>query len=257
MEPQSTSSHRGVCSRIGETLQTDKHCVYFVSYTYFRTDPEVKSPEQAAPVATATPSPKQDHVSFDSSTKKPLDLFILQAARILNVITRPKSEVRKYQDVYYTVTTPLMEAQWKEGGAELTANFNHIFDHIIEKDKKAMIHQWQGKEGGKLNKNSSQLLYRIQVKKYCNSFFLKQGFPVVFRIRVSHEDVHPSKLIVDNANESLHFEKDHIQELDRTIIGYLVGSSPLQPTSRTWKSRMKIIQPWTASRLKRESKQSN
>ena len=184
---------------------------------------EVKSPEQAAPVATATPSPK-DHVSFDSSTKSP-GLFISRAASTPNVITRPKSEVRKYQDVYYTVTTSPMEAQWKEGGVELTANFNLILDHILDKDKKAIIHQWQGKGGGKLHKNSSPLLNRIQVKKYCNGLFLRQGFPVVFRIRVSH-DAHPSKLIVDDVNEGLHLVKDHIQELDQTIIGYLVGSSP-------------------------------
>ena len=184
----------------------------------------VKSPEKVATVATATPSPK-DHVSFDSSVKKPPGLFISRAARLPNVINRPKSEVLKYQDVYYTVTTPPMEAQWKEGGIELTANFNHIFDHIIDIDKKALVHQWQGKGGNKLSKNSSKLLNRMQVKKYCKGLFLRQGFPVVFRIRVSH-DLHPSKLIVNNANEGLHLEKDHIQELDQTIIGYLVGSSP-------------------------------
>ena len=31
---------------------------------------------------------------------------------------------------------------------------------------------------------------------------------------------------MDDVNEGLHLEKDHIQELDQTIIGYLVGSSP-------------------------------
>jgi hypothetical protein len=177
--------------------------------------------------ATATPSPKQDHVSFDSATKKEKapGLFISRSAHKPATGTKPKADDRKYQDIYYTVTTPPMDSGWKEGGPEITVYFNNIFEHIIDKDKKALIHQWKGKDGGRLSKHSAKLSYRLQVAKYCNSLFLKQGSPVVFRIRVSH-DVHPSKIIIDNVNEGLHLEKDHIQERDLTVIGYLVGSSP-------------------------------
>jgi hypothetical protein len=38
--------------------------------------------------------------------------------------------------------------------------------------------------------------------------------------------MHPSKLIIDNVNEGLHLERNHIQEQDHIVIGHPVGSSP-------------------------------
>jgi hypothetical protein len=118
-----------------------------------------------------------------------------------------------------------VDSGWKEGGPEIAVHFKNIFEHIVDKDKKALIHQWKGKDGNRLSKHSAKLSHRLQVAKHCDSLFLKQGSPVVFWIRVSH-DAHASKLIIDNVNEGLHLEKDHVQERDLAVIGCLVGSSP-------------------------------
>jgi hypothetical protein len=78
-----------------------------------------------------------------------------------------------------------VDSGWKEGGPEIAVHFKNIFEHIVDKDKKALIHQWKGKDGNRLSKH-----------------------------------------IIDNVNEGLHLEKDHVQERDLAVIGCLVGSSP-------------------------------
>ena len=88
-----------------------------------------------------------------------------------------------------------------------------------------MIHIWNGRSGQILTKKSEPLTNKIQVKKYASQLFLRQGFPVIFRLRISH-DVNPRKLIANNHSDGLHIKQDHIQERDLTIIGFLVGSSP-------------------------------
>jgi hypothetical protein len=176
--------------------------------------------------AMATPSPKQEqNVSFDSAAKKPPGLFISRPAHVPTNKVKPKAEKRKYQDKFYSVKTPAMNEEWKSGSSEITSYFNNIVEHIMAKDKKAIIHCWDEKEGDVISKKSASLTNRPQVKKYVNSLYLRQGAAVEFRIRVSH-DVHSSKLEIDNPGEGLHLSKDHIQERNFTTIGYLVGSSP-------------------------------
>lgn len=163
-------------------------------------------------------------VSIDPAAKVP-GLFLSRAARTPNEKLKSKS-IRKYDEVFFTVLTPPMDSDWKDGGPEITSYFNDIMEHIFDKDKKAIIHLWSGKSGSHLNKKSEPLKNRIQVKKYASSLFLRQGFPVEFRLLVSH-DVHRSKLALE-CHETIGFsvEYDHIQEKTRTTIGFLVGSSP-------------------------------
>ena len=176
--------------------------------------------------ATATPSPKQEQtVSFDTAAKKPPGLFISRPAHVPTKSSKPKAEIRKYQDGFYSVKTTALESEWKVAGPEITGYFNKIVEHIMSKDKKALIHRWNTEEGNAISKRSPALTNRMQVRKHTNSLYLRQGLEVEFRIRVSHE-VHPTKLEIDSISDGLDIKYDHIQARDYTCIGYLLGTSP-------------------------------
>jgi hypothetical protein len=120
-----------------------------------------------------------------------------------------------------------MDADWRDGSSEATANFNDAIGHILDKDKKAIIHMWHADRSGSfLSKKSDPLKNRIQAKKFSSQLYIRQGFPTKYRLRVSH-DVLPSLIELSLDSGSLTITHDHIQERHCTIIGFLVGSSPL------------------------------
>jgi uncharacterized linocin/CFP29 family protein len=96
---------------------------------------------------------------------------------------------------------------------------------IFDKDKKAIIHMWDmASSSSRLLKKSEPVKNKMQVKKYASQLWLRTGFETKFRLSVSH-DVVPSLLEL-HSSKGMVIEHDHIQEKDRTIIGFLVGSSP-------------------------------
>jgi hypothetical protein len=180
----------------------------------------------AAPIAIPSPPPQEAHgVSFEPIKKAP-GLFLSRSSRKPTKASKAKADQRKFNDKFYTIKTPPMDNHWKEGGLEMTSYFNNIMDYIMDKDKKAIIHSWDNKPGIHLSKKSEPLKNRVQTRKYANSLYLRQGFPVNFRLRVSH-DVIPSLIKIDSDKDGLHIQLDHVQEKDLTIIGFLVDSSPM------------------------------
>jgi hypothetical protein len=165
-------------------------------------------------------------VSFIPGTKS-TGLFISRSARPLKPVTRPKADARKHENVYYSVEFPDLDSDWKsqEASVEITETFNDMVQHILDKDKKALIHMWDlGSASGSLSKKSDPVKSKHQAKKYASQLWLRTGFTTKFRMRVSH-DVLPSLLEL-HSPKGLVIERDHIQEKDLTIIGFLVGSCP-------------------------------
>jgi hypothetical protein len=110
--------------------------------------------------------------------------------------SKPKADHRKFNKTFYTIKAPPMDNDWKEGGLEITSYFNNVMDYVMDKDKKAIIHMWDNKPGIHLSKKSEPLKNRVQTRKYANNLCLRQGFPVSFRLRVSHSVI-PSLIEVD------------------------------------------------------------
>jgi hypothetical protein len=123
------------------------------------------------------------------------------------------------------VILPELVSDWKEGGAEAVGYFNYLSDHIFTKDKKAIIHIWNSENtGGTLTRKSDPLKNKSQITKFASQLFLRTGSKTEFRLRISH-DVIPTLLELDSDTNG-QISHDHIQEKLRTIIGFLVGSSP-------------------------------
>jgi hypothetical protein len=165
-----------------------------------------------------------EKVSFGAGVKS-RSLFLARGPRLAAPVKlKAKADKRKHEDVYYSVECPPIDSDWKEAGAEITAHFVAMVEHIVSKDKKAIIHPWDS-SGSDLSKKSDKVKSKQQARRYVNnSMFVRQGFETKFRIRVSH-DVLPS-LMELNSNEGLIIEHDHIQEKERTCIGFLVGANP-------------------------------
>ena len=146
----------------------------------------LKSPPPAGPTVAAAAKPrsrpqprsrrpqpksldKQDQdVSFDASAKKDKvpGLFVSRSFHEPDTGTGPGADVRKHQDARRrAVANPLMDSEWKEAGPEITAHFDNMFDHVIDKDKEALTDQWKSNHGGRLTKHSAKLTCRMQVRK--------------------------------------------------------------------------------------------
>jgi hypothetical protein len=181
----------------------------------------------STPPSKSTPSTRETKgVSFGSGTKS-TGLFISRSVRKINTFVRPKAEARKYENVYYSIEFPALDSNWKsqEASIETTEHFNNMAQSIFDKDKKAIIHMWDmASSSGSLLKKSEPVKNKTQVKKYASQLWLRTGFETKFRLRVSH-DVVPSLLEL-HASKGMVIAHDHSQEKDRTIIGFLVGSSP-------------------------------
>ena len=164
-------------------------------------------------------------VSFGAGVKT-RSLFLSRGPRkIAQAKSIPKADKRKHQDVFYSVELPPIDSDWKESGAELTAQFVTMTEHFLNKDKKALIHQWDS-SGGALSKKSTPIKSKQQARRFVNnSLFLRQGFETKIRIRVSH-DVLPSLFEIYSSDSGMLISHDHIQEKERSVIGFLVGSCP-------------------------------
>jgi hypothetical protein len=65
-----------------------------------------------------------------------------------------------------------------------------------------------------------------QARRFANgSLFVRQGLETKFRIRVSH-DVLPALSELNFPETRMMIEHDHIQEKEKSVIGFLVGSNP-------------------------------
>jgi hypothetical protein len=187
------------------------------------TPPKKLSSNLKKPKDTAKGS-KAEGVKFDKDVKS-RSLFISRSVRKpIPAKAKIKTEQRNHEDVYYSVECAPIDSDWKEAGAEITAHFAEVIEHIFKKDIKAIVHPWDS-SGAPLSKKSDAIKNKIQVKRYVNSLWIRQGFSTKFRMRISH-DVIPSLLELASEAKSLYIEHDHIQEKERTIIGFLVGSSP-------------------------------
>jgi hypothetical protein len=100
------------------------------------------TPTRASILKTKSPPTKTDKgVSFGVGVKTTKGLFISRNARKPTAAPpKMKADVRKHEDVFYSIECPPMDSDWKEGGTEITAHFTEIVDYILEKDKKAIIH---------------------------------------------------------------------------------------------------------------------
>ena len=88
--------------------------------------------------------------------------------------------------MYYSVDLPPIDSDWKESGAELTAQFFALVEHSPNKeDRKALIHQWDF-PGGALSKKSLAVKSKQQARRFVsNTLFTWQGFETKIQIRVS------------------------------------------------------------------------
>jgi hypothetical protein len=85
--------------------------------------------------AVPTPDDKpQKGVSFKSAGNPP-GLFISRHASKPTTTTKNQANLRKYKDSFYSIESPPMDADWKEAGPAITAYFNDIAEHILDKDK--------------------------------------------------------------------------------------------------------------------------
>jgi hypothetical protein len=186
--------------------------------------------------ALAIPSPLQQEVhgvSFEATKKAPC-LFLSCASHKPIMASKPKADHRKFNDKFYTIKVPPMDNDWKEGGLEITSYSNNVMDYVMDKDKKAIIHMWDNKASIHLSKKSEPLKNRVQTRKYANSLYLRQGFPVSFRLRVSH-NVNPSLIKVDLEKDGLHIQLDHIQEKISQFSASLPVLAHWPQTSKTCK----------------------
>lgn len=136
-----------------------------------------------------------------------------------------KADALKHEGIFYTVNLPVLNSDWRDGGAEVPSDFKAITEHILDKDKKAIIHLWDSDlSGGTFTRKSEPLKNKTQLKKFASQLFLSTGKPTTLRLRISH-DVIPSLLELNSGSKGT-IEVDHIQEKGRTVIGFLVGSSP-------------------------------
>jgi hypothetical protein len=187
----------------------------------------IKKPAVIPNVSTPSSEKNSKGVSFDAGVKATSLFLSRKACSALPPAAQAKADLRKFNDNFYTIETPPMDADWREGGPEATANFKDAIGHILNKDKKAIIHMWNpDRSGGILAKKTDPLKNRIQVKKFASQLYIRQGFPTKYRLRVSH-DVLPSLLELSSDSGGLTITHDHIQECDCMIIGFLVGLSPL------------------------------
>ena len=184
-----------------------------------------KSPAKVHAAAIDLTSPSAQGVSFGSEVKS-RSLFLSRGPRKAPPAKpKPKADKRKHEDVYYSIELPPIDSSWQESGAELTAQFVSLVEHILNKDRKALIHQWDS-PGGALSKKSLAVKSKQQARRFVNSsLFTRQGFETKIRIRVSH-DVLPLLLELSSSDSGMTIEKDHIQEKEQSIIGFLVGSCP-------------------------------
>jgi hypothetical protein len=175
-----------------------------------------------------------------TNTRPDLAFAVSQAARFTkfrsNFISRKprtaappkpklKADKRKHEDAYFTVVLPPIDSDWKEAGAEVIAQFTSMTDHFLRKDAKALIHPWDG-SGVNLTKKTDRVRSKLQATRYAsNTLFTKQGHATTFRIRVSL-DVLPSLLELESPETGMYIRYDHIQEKERTCIGFLVGAHP-------------------------------
>jgi hypothetical protein len=163
-------------------------------------------------------------VSFDKGVKS-RSLYISRSVRKpIKAKAKIKIDRRKYEDVYYSVECPPIDSGWKEAGVEVTAHFVDIVEHFLSKDRKAIIYPWDS-TGTALTKKSDPVKNKTQAQRYVNNLWIRQDFSTQFRMRVSH-DALPSLLELNSEEKNLTIEHDHIQEKERTIIGFLVGSCP-------------------------------
>lgn len=72
-------------------------------------------------------------VSFDAGIKS-TGLFLSRKARSALPPTPAKADLRKFNDNCYTIETSPVDADWREGGPEVTANINNVIGRILNKD---------------------------------------------------------------------------------------------------------------------------
>jgi hypothetical protein len=203
-------------------------------------DTRPKSPAPVTPAsalkkstkAATSRTPSDKGISFGAGTKSP-GLFLSRSVRAPKVEKKIKSDSRKFEDVFYTIVTPPMEADWKDGGPEMTKYVNDATEHFFDIDRKAIIHMWSANASdGKHTKKSAAMTSLTQAKKYASNLWLRQGMPSTFRLRVSHDSL-PSLMSFEPTEDGeLTVKVDHIQERACTTIGFL---SAQVPRSQIWK----------------------
>jgi hypothetical protein len=184
------------------------------------------TPPIPAPVSSPKAATKiSKGVSFGAGVKSSTGLFISRGARKMLPPKKAKADARKHEGQFFTISLPALNSDWKEGGPEAVGYFNELTNHIFTKDKKAILHLWDSNNsGGTLTRKSEALKNKNQIQKYASQFFLCTGAETELRLRISH-DVIPTLLELDSDTHG-RIVHDHIQEKQRTIIGFLVGSSP-------------------------------
>jgi hypothetical protein len=151
-------------------------------------------------------------------------LFISRPPRKFVQPVKPKADARKHEAIYYTVTLPEIEVDWRDAGPAAIAAFIEVTNHIFAKDKKARIIGLQNDSVAPFTKKSVPMKTKSALKRYFRNGFFQTGKRPVGRIRVSY-DVEPGLIEIE---EGIQFSVTYevIQEKDKTNIGFLVGSMP-------------------------------
>ena len=122
----------------------------------------------AKPKTTVASSTTDTGISFGAGTKSH-SLFLSRGPRKAAPIkVKAKADKRKYMDVCCSVECPPIDSEWKEAGAELTSHFVSMVDHLLNKDRKALIHPWEG-AGASLSKKSQPVKSKNQAKRFVNN----------------------------------------------------------------------------------------
>ena len=174
--------------------------------------------------STAISASSEDKgISFAPGTRTS-GLFISRPPRKFVQPVKPKADARKHEAIYYTVTLPEIEVDWRDAGPAAIAAFIEVTDHIFAKDKKARILGFQNDLVVPFTKKSVPMKTKSALKRYFSNGFFQTGKRPVGRIRVSH-DVEPGLIEIE---EGIQFSVTYevIQEKDKTNIGFLVGSMP-------------------------------
>jgi hypothetical protein len=154
-------------------------------------------PSTSKPKPPSSLLPKQSEakqgIPFGSSVTSRSWYISFTVPKPAKAKTKLKSDMRKHEDSFFSIECPPIYSDWKEAAMEITANFVEIVEHIFNKDKKAIMHPWDS-SGGPLMKKSDPVKIKQHLKRYTNSLWIQQGFPTLFRIRVSHADLPSSTL---------------------------------------------------------------
>jgi hypothetical protein len=105
-------------------------------------------------------------------------------------------DARKHEAIYYTVTLPEIEVDWRDAGPAAIAAFIEVTNHIIAKDKKARILGFQNDLVAPFTKKSVPMKTKSALKRYFSNSFFQTGKRPMGRIRVSH-NVEPGLIEIE------------------------------------------------------------